>query len=308
MKRRWKVALGLLGVLALLLALLLVNAFVTSRDTKPAKADVGHVLDLPGGALQVREDGKRAGPAIVLIHCWAGSMHWWDRVTPLLGRNRRVVRVDLLGHGGSSEPRGGYSMEAQADRIAFALRVLKVKTALVAGHSAGGEVAIALGARHPELVRRLVVIDTKADEDDVSTDFIARLSVTPIIGQAFWQLASDGQVRDGLKQGFASDRYPVPEQFVRDVRRLTYSSFKKTYDESGDYVDDGNLANDFKRARAPAMVVFGRQDRLVDPASGGGGIYADAASSVGAIATSLLRLPASLPRLIRRSPAAHAEL
>ena len=85
--------------------------------------------------------------------------------------------------------------------------------------------------------------------------------------QALWQLGTDGQVRDGLKQAFASGRYPVPDQFVRDVRRLTYSSFKKTYDESGDYVDDGHLANDFKRARAPAMLIFGRRDRLVDPAS-----------------------------------------
>jgi hypothetical protein len=69
-KRRWKVALGVFGVLGVLLALLAVNAVITSRQTKGAKADIGQILNLPGGALQVREDGARGGPAIVLIHGW----------------------------------------------------------------------------------------------------------------------------------------------------------------------------------------------------------------------------------------------
>ena len=98
----------------MLLALLAVNAVITSRQTKGAKADIGQILNLPGGALQVREDGARGGPAIVLIHGWTASMRWWDRITPLIGRARRVVPVDLLGHGGPAKPKGGYSMEAQA--------------------------------------------------------------------------------------------------------------------------------------------------------------------------------------------------
>jgi pimeloyl-ACP methyl ester carboxylesterase len=264
MRLRYRIALVVMVVVG---ALLTLNTIVTDRETKDAHADIGQVLDLPGGALQVREDGARSDPAIVLIHGWAASMRWWDRVVPLLSGGRRVIRVDLLGHGGSAKPRTGYSIEAQADRVALALRVLRVKQALVAGHSAGGEVAIALTARHPDLVRRLVVIDSKADEDDVNVDFKAKLSVTPVVGEAFWRVSSDGQIRDGLEQAFSNDSFPVPHQFVRDVRRMTYDSYKKSYDESADYVDQGHLARDFKSGRAPAMIVFGRSDRLVDPTS-----------------------------------------
>jgi hypothetical protein len=46
----------------LLVVLLLVNAFLTSRETKPAKADGGQIVDLPGGDLQVREDGRSGSP------------------------------------------------------------------------------------------------------------------------------------------------------------------------------------------------------------------------------------------------------
>ena len=54
MKRRWKI---LLGLIALLIVLLAVNTIVTDDETKPAKADGGRIVALPGGDLQVREDG-----------------------------------------------------------------------------------------------------------------------------------------------------------------------------------------------------------------------------------------------------------
>jgi pimeloyl-ACP methyl ester carboxylesterase len=258
-----RVILGVVIVFALLLA---ANKLLENRATKVAHADIGRVLDLPGGAMQVREDGDRSAAAIVLIHGWTASMHWWDRLVPLLSA-RRVIRVDLLGHGGSEKPRNGYSMEAQANRLALALRALRVHRATVVGHSTGGEVAIALAARHPELARRLVVMDTETDEDDMHVDTDTKLSLAPFLGEALWRLGTDGQVRDGLKQAFASDRYPVPDQFVRDVRRMTFSSYQKTYHESASYVDEGRLARDFRAVRGATMIVFGKQDRLVDPAA-----------------------------------------
>jgi pimeloyl-ACP methyl ester carboxylesterase len=158
-------------------------------------------------------------------------------------------------------------MEEQADRVASALGALRLGRATVIGHSTGGEVAIALAARHPDLVRRLVVMDTETDEDDVDVDLPTRLSVSPFVGEGLWRVLTDNQIRDGLKQAFASDDFPVPDQFVDDVKRMTFSSYKKTFDESADYVNDGHLARDFRTVHAPTMIVFGRQDRLVDPSS-----------------------------------------
>jgi hypothetical protein len=188
-RRGWKIV---IGVLTAIVVLVVVNTIVTDRDTEPAKADGGRLIDLPGGALQVREDGPVNDPPIVLIHGWAASSDWFDRITPLLATGHHVVRVDLLGHGGSAKPRNGYTMEEQADRVALALDRLGVRRALVAGHSTGGEVAIALAARHPELARRLAIIDTEPDEKYVDTDTLGDLSVTPVIGETMKRLATDG--------------------------------------------------------------------------------------------------------------------
>jgi pimeloyl-ACP methyl ester carboxylesterase len=261
LRRGWKI-LG--AVVALLVVLLAVNTVLTNADTESAEADGGRIVDLPGGDLHVREDGRANAPAAVLIHGWAASTHWFDRLTPLLAGRYRVIRVDLLGHGGSAKPKDGYSMEEQADRLAAALERLGVKRALVAGHSTGGEVAIALAARHPGLTRALAVIDTEPDEKYVDPDLLAKLSVTPVIGQAMRRLATDGTIKEGLGQAFA-EGYEVPDVFVDDFNKLTYTAYTKTYDESADYVDEGHLADDIRSVRVPRLVMFGKEDRLVEP-------------------------------------------
>src|SRR5687767_7601704 len=122
--------LGLIIVLAVLLA---VNTIITDSETKQAKADVGQVLDLPGDDLQVREDGPDGRPAIVMLHGFAGSIHWWTPVAERLGDDFRLVRIDLLGHGGSAKPDDGYTIENQARLVRQALAQVGVQDALIAG-------------------------------------------------------------------------------------------------------------------------------------------------------------------------------
>jgi pimeloyl-ACP methyl ester carboxylesterase len=262
-----------LAVIALLVVLALVNAFFTDRETSKAKADgSGRIVTLPGGSLQVREDGRADAPPIVLLHGWTASIRWWDRITPLLAKRYHVIRVDLLGHGGSAKPRDGYSIEEQADRVAAALERLGVKRALIAGHSLGGEVAIAFAARHPKFTRALVVIDSEPDEKYSDPDLLAKFSVMPVIGEAMKRLASDGTIKEGLGQAF-EDGFDVPDAFVHDFNKLTYSAYGKSWDESRDYVDDGHLAGDLRSVDVPRLVVFGRDDQLVSPAPEAAAFY-----------------------------------
>jgi hypothetical protein len=124
--RRWKVLIGLLAGLAVLLV---INTIVIDGQTKDAEVTVegGQILQLPGGDAQVVSEGPtavdrgQAGVPIVLVHCYACSLHWWDRLTPILAERHRVIRVDLLGHGGSAKPKSGYEIDQQAALVAAAL-------------------------------------------------------------------------------------------------------------------------------------------------------------------------------------------
>jgi len=254
----------LLGVVGVLVVFSLINAFFVNRQTEPAKAGAGRVVEVPGGDMHVEQSGR--GPAIVLLHGWTAASDWWDRVTPALRKDHRVVRVDLLGHGDSEKPRDGYTMNQQADRVAAALAAIKVHKATIVGHSTGGEVAIAFSKRHPDLTRKLVVVDSEPNADFTHVDALASLSLKPIIGQDLWRITPDSAVKDGLRQAFATDSVPVPEAFVEDFRKLTFSSYKKTFDESNEYVEDGSLIADLTATatRKPVLIIFGAKDRLID--------------------------------------------
>ena len=105
--------------LGVVVFLLLVNTVVTDRQTKDAEASHGSkIIELDGGDLNYKEEGGRDDPTIVLLHGFACSLRWWDRVAPELARRGlHVIRFDLLGHGGSEMPRDGYEMETAAAKI-----------------------------------------------------------------------------------------------------------------------------------------------------------------------------------------------
>ena len=253
----------LLALLVVLAVALVVNTIVTDRDTEPAKADVGRIVDLPDGDLQVREDGPRDAPALVLLHGFACSIRWWDGVVPALARERHVIRFDVLGHGGSEKPRDGYGMEDQARRVAAALDRLGVRKADVVGHSMGGSVGTALVQVRRSLVNSLTIIDTGPEQGDGELPFTARLGFVPVIGEAIHRFVPDEAVREGLESAF-HDGFEVPDQFVDDFHDMTYSSYDKSHSGSDDYLEDAGLPERLSDDGVPLLVIFGRQDEIVD--------------------------------------------
>ena len=103
----------------------------------------GRFVGLADGDMHVVEDGRPDAPGMLLIHGSAGSTAWWDPVVPALEGACRVIRVDLLGHGRSSSPAGGYDIPTQARRVGAALDRLGAGRVTVIGHSMGCMVATA---------------------------------------------------------------------------------------------------------------------------------------------------------------------
>jgi pimeloyl-ACP methyl ester carboxylesterase len=256
----------LLIALLVLAVLLAVNTIVTDNETKAAKADIGRILELPEGDLQVREDGPRDKPAIVFLHGFAASMHWWTELVDRLKDDFRLVRIDLLGHGGSQKPDSGYSMEHQARQVALALNTLRIQHAVVAGHSMGGIVATALTELDPSLIDGLILIGTPANKDAGELPFLARLGFVPVIGEAIQRFATDGMIKSNLEKAFYGD-FDVPDQFVDDFNKMTYTSYDSSHNESGDYNDETPVSERLAKFDKPLLVIQGAEDDFVDPES-----------------------------------------
>ncbi|MEH1169498.1 alpha/beta fold hydrolase [Micromonospora sp. CPCC 205539] len=100
------------------------------------------------------------GRALVLLHGGYGSAEMFAPILPALVQRRRVITVDLQGHGRTADVDRPLRYETLAEDIAALLAHLDLPSADVLGYSLGGGVALRTALQHPALVRRLVLVST----------------------------------------------------------------------------------------------------------------------------------------------------
>lgn len=262
MRRGWKI---LIGVVVALAALLVLNTVIVDHETKSASVTEpgGRLLKLAGGEVEAVERGPRDATPIVLIHCFSCAINWWDGMMPILDRSHRVIAIDLLGHGGSEKPTSGYTIPNQANLVAEALSRLHVTDAMVVGHSLGGSVAVGLAESYPDLVKKVMIIDTAPDHSDSSLGLIARLGFAPVVGEFFWRVKPDFAVKKGLEVAFAPG-FAVPKEFVEDVDQMTYSSYHDSPEGSDEYTKEKPLDQRMRETGKPLMVIMGAEEQIID--------------------------------------------
>jgi len=253
------------ATVALCTVALFANARWVDSKTRPAAArDGGHLIDAGVAPANVKVEG--AGPTVVLIHGFGAAINWWDDIAPELAADHRVIRVDLIGHGGTAAPAGGYSIEKQAALVLTVLDNLAVDRITIIGHSMGGEVATALAETKPERIERMILIDSPPTAGTTFT-FTTEVYLKPLVGELLSHFRTDAVIRRELAQGFAPG-FVVPEKFVADFKQLTYTACRMAHDESIAY---RKFAPPHERIAAlkpvpPLLAIFGSRDAIVPPA------------------------------------------
>jgi pimeloyl-ACP methyl ester carboxylesterase len=110
-----------------------------------------------GIALHLAEIGT--GPLVLLLHGF--PQFWWawhQQLTDLADAGYRAVAVDLRGYGASDKPPRGYDTPTLAGDMAALVTSLGESDAMVVGTDLGGTLAWAMAARHPQVVRSMVVL------------------------------------------------------------------------------------------------------------------------------------------------------
>jgi pimeloyl-ACP methyl ester carboxylesterase len=189
-----------------------------------------------------------------------------------LARVASVYAIDMVNMGRSQRVKGlDAGLEATADRVAAIIDALGLATADIGGHSHGGAVALMLAARHPERVRRMILVAPANPYSHVG-DRLARAYNTPIgrlvarIGPflprrlllvALGRMYGDPKraTYDVLKNYTEGLRVPGTMQHVLEIVRRWFPDMEK-------------LAAALPRvAGVPILLLWGDRDRAVDPAS-----------------------------------------
>lgn len=121
------------------------------------------IHDFLGEKIAYSIQGK--GRTIVLIHGFLGSKSLWIPLVSRLKSSFRLISIDLPGHGKSNCVGYLHNMEMLADLVAGILSNLKVRKAVIVGHSLGGYVSLAFAEKYPDKIHGMVLINSTANSD-----------------------------------------------------------------------------------------------------------------------------------------------
>ena len=105
------------------------------------------------------------GTPLVFIHGFPLSRETWQKQVDAFQSTHRVIAPDLRGLGQTEAQPGTNTMDRFADDVNELLRQRETGPVVLVGHSMGGYVALAFARRHPEMLRGLVLVGTKAGAD-----------------------------------------------------------------------------------------------------------------------------------------------
>jgi esterase len=117
------------------------------------------LVEHDGIELNVEIDGAEDGPPVVFLHGVFGCALTWGWLPPEITEGRRIIKVDLRGHGASGHAPGTYVIEHYGPDLVEILRQVAGRPAVLVGHSLGGSVAWWVAQRHPELVAAALLED-----------------------------------------------------------------------------------------------------------------------------------------------------
>ena len=114
-------------------------------------------------AISYSDIGK--GSTVVLLHGFLENKTMWNDLAPNLSKKNRVLSIDFLGHGETECLGYVHSMEENAEIVKAVLSHLKIRKAVIIGHSMGGYVALAFAEMFPTTIKGLVLLNSTAKED-----------------------------------------------------------------------------------------------------------------------------------------------
>jgi pimeloyl-ACP methyl ester carboxylesterase len=207
--------------------------------SEPALVESGYA---PVNGLEMYYEIHGEGEPLVLLHgAYMTTDLNFGQMLPALAENRQVIAIEQQGHGHTGDVDRPLTYPQMADDTAALLRHLEIDQADVLGYSMGGNIALELAVRHPDLVRKLVVISAAYNREGWYPDMYE--SIEHITPEMF--------TGSGLPETYA-EVAPDPDGWPILVEKL------KTLDL--EFI--GNTAEEIQAITAPMLIMIGDSDSV----------------------------------------------
>jgi pimeloyl-ACP methyl ester carboxylesterase len=240
-------------ITSIILTLLLTG--VVSAQQKPT---TGYA---PVNGLKMYYEIHGEGEPVVMLHGAFMTITGWEDWVKELAKTRKVIAVEMQGHGRTADIKRPMSFENHADDVAALLDHLKIPSADIIGYSLGGGVAMQTAIRHPEKVRKVVAISAVFRFDGWVKE--GRDALPNITAEVFKGSPMEAEYKR---------LSPTPNEFPTFVKHVI-STAAKSYDFG---------AEKLKATKAPMFFVHGDADGVTFDhiaemyrLKGGGNIHGD---------------------------------
>ena len=212
------------------------------------------------------------GDPVILIHGLAASYHDWDYLIPeLITAGFDSCALDLLGHGDSYGPSrlDDYTIQNVYSHLLYCIDTLFPREpAFLIGHSLGGYLALIHAIRYPQRVKGIVLVNPYYSLTQMS-GFLRLIFRHPLLDTTFIRLTPYWLFRilidlTSLQLGI---KYRQHHYLPEEVRIQTAHDYKRA--APGIYNIPRSMVElkELSRINNPIMIIWGEQDRTLDPSS-----------------------------------------
>ncbi|HXK65971.1 MAG: alpha/beta hydrolase [Spirochaetes bacterium] len=233
-------------------------------ELKPKYAnDASRFILINDTIIHIRDEGKKDGPVLLLIHGVCASLHTWDGWVEILKDHFRIIRFDIPGFGLSGQiPSNNYTPEYSVDLLNKAIEHMGIKKLSIAGNSLGGFIAWKFAITHPDKVEKLILIDSVGYPQEMPwlLKFSTNIFVRPFarigmpryfINKAVHEVYGDqSKVTDAIV-----DRY-----FELSQKEGNRSAWIDVFMVMKDYSKRKDLSKGLTDIQCPIMVMWGTKD------------------------------------------------
>ncbi len=203
------------------------------------------------------------GRPVILLHGWLESWVPWMGTMEALSRTYKTYALDFWGFGESGKQGGGFAVQDYIEMVNQFMERLGIERAPIIGHSMGGTVSLGLALEYPERVQKVAVVASPVVGDGLA--LFLRLAARRSLASLVYRVPGALSLGVRLFSPFlARDWKTWYKMFEHDLSRTTLESFHYSIAS----LRKTDLRPRLKGVQVPALGVYGRMDRIVDPKQG----------------------------------------